>query len=232
MCGRFTLRASPEAVADEFGLDEVPELSARHNIAPGREIATIRAGGAGAARICAMHSWGLVPGWAKDPAIGQRMINARAETVAEKPAFRSAFRRRRCLIPADGFYEWASGPAPKQPYHIAREDGALFGFAGLWELWQARDGREITSCTIVTTRANATLQRVHDRMPVILDPADYAAWLDPEHGDPQRLLALLAPCPEEWLRLQTVGLRVNDPRNDDAECAAPAPPQPSQATLL
>jgi putative SOS response-associated peptidase YedK len=231
VCGRFTLRASPEAVADEFGLDEVPELSARYNVTPGREIATVRAA-EGAARICEMRQWGLVPGWAKDPSIGQRMINARAETVAEKPAFRSAFRHRRCLIPSDGFYEWAAGPAPKQPYHIGREDGALFGFAGLWELWQSRDGSEITSCTIITTRANAALERVHDRMPVILDPADYAAWLDPEEGDLQRLLALLAPCSESLLRLQTVGLRVNDPRNDDPECAAPAPPQPRQATLL
>jgi putative SOS response-associated peptidase YedK len=232
VCGRFTLRASPEAVAEHFGLDEPPELSARYNIAPGQDLATIRAAGGGESRQLTTCNWGLVPGWAKAPSIGHRMINARAETVAEKPAFRSAFRRRRCLIPADGFYEWASGPAPKQPYHIARKDRALFGFAGLWEMWRSQDGRELQSCTIVTTRANATLQGVHARMPVILDPSDYAPWLDPAVADVERLRELLAPCPESWLVLQTVGLRVNDPRNDDPECAAPAPPEPGQAPLL
>jgi len=232
VCGRFTLRAPPEAVAEHFGLAEPPELSARYNIAPGQPVAAIRAGGGGETRLCELRTWGLVPGWAEAPSIGHRMINARAETVAEKPAFRNAFRKRRCLIPADGFYEWAPGPTPKQPYHIAREDGALFGFAGLWEAWRSEDGREVQSCTIVTTRANATLRRVHDRMPVILDAADYAAWLDPGQRDAERLRELLAPCPEEWLVLQTVGLRVNNPRNDDPECVAPAPPQPNQEALL
>ena len=232
MCGRFTLRAPPEAVAEHFGLAEPPELSARYNIAPGQPVATIRAGDGGETPVCELCTWGLVPAWAESPAIGQRMINARAETVGEKPAFRSAFRQRRCLIPADGFFEWASGSKPKQPYHIARKDGALFGFAGLWEAWRSQEGRAVQSCTIVTTRANATLRRVHDRMPVILDPADYASWLDPGPGDVEHLRELLAPCPEEWLVLQTVGLRVNDPRNDDPECVTPAPAQPSQAALL
>jgi putative SOS response-associated peptidase YedK len=232
VCGRFTLRAPPEAVAEHFGLAEPPELSARYNIAPGQPAATIRAADGGETPVCELRTWGLVPAWAESPAIGQRMINARAETVAEKPAFRSAFRQRRCLIPADGFYEWASGPTPKQPYHIARENGALFGFAGLWEVWRSEEGRALESCTIVTTRANATLRRVHERMPALLDPADYALWLDPGQGDAERLRELLVPCPEEWLVLQTVGLRVNDPRNDDPECLAPAPPQPNQAALL
>jgi putative SOS response-associated peptidase YedK len=232
VCGRFTLRAAPDAVAEHFGLAEPPELSARYNISPGQPVATIHAPEGGEGRVCELRSWGLVPAWAKSPAIGQRMINARAESVAEKPAFRGAFRRRRCLIPADGFYEWASGSKPKQPYHIARADGTLFGFAGLWELWRPPEGRPLESCTIITAPANARLRPVHDRMPVILDPADYAAWLDPGPGDILRLRELLAPCPEEWLVLQTVGLRVNDPRNDDPECAAPAPPQPGQAALL
>jgi len=232
VCGRFSLSAAPEAVAEEFGLDEPPELAARYNIAPGQAVATVRAADAGAGRVCELHSWGLVPGWAKDPSVGHRMINARAETVPEKPAFRNAFRRRRCLIPADGFYEWASGPAPKQPYHVTREDGSVFGFAGLWEVWRSQDGRDVKSCTIITARANATLQPVHDRMPVILDPADFASWLDPMLDDAERLRELLAPCPETWLVLQTVGLRVNDPRNDDPECVEPAPPQPGQASLL
>jgi putative SOS response-associated peptidase YedK len=232
VCGRFTLRAPPEAVAEHFGLAEPPELSARYNIAPGQAVATIRAAAGEPARVCELRTWGLVPAWAKDPAIGHRMINARAETVAEKPAFRAAFRRRRCLIPADGFYEWAAGPAPKQPYMVAREAGALFGFAGLWEAWRSEDGREVRSCTIITTRANTTLRCVHERMPVILDPTDYTAWLDPGPGDGERLRELLAPCPEGWLVLQTVGLHVNDPRHDDPDCAAPAPPQPGQASLL
>jgi putative SOS response-associated peptidase YedK len=232
VCGRFTLRAPPEAVAEHFGLAEPPELSARYNIAPGQPVAAIRATDGGENRLCELRTWGLVPGWAKESSIGHRMINARAETVAEKPAFQGAFRQRRCLIPADGFYEWASGPTPKQPYHVVREDGALFGFAGLWEVWRSEEGRAVHSCTIVTTRANATLQRIHDRMPVILDPRDYAPWLDPAQGDAERLREILIPCPEEWLVLQTVGLRVNDPRNDDPECVAPAPPHPSQATLL
>jgi len=232
VCGRFTLRAAPEAVAEHFGLADPPELSARYNIAPGQAVATIRAVGGGEPPVCEFRTWGLVPAWAKSPAIGQRMINARAETVAAKTAFRSAFRQRRCLIPADGFYEWASGSKPKQPYHIAREDGALFGFAGLWELWRSQEGRAVESCTIITAAANATLRPVHDRMPVILDPADYASWLDPGQGDVDRLRELLVPCPEESLVLQTVGLLVNDPRNEDPECVAPAPPQLGQADLL
>lgn len=232
MCGRFTLRAAPEAVAEHFGLAEPPDLSARYNISPGQPVATIRATEGGQQPVCELRTWGLVPAWAKSPTIGPRMINARAETVAEKPAFRSAFRHRRCLIPADGFYEWASGSKPKQPLHISRGDGALFGFAGLWELWRSHEGRALESCTIITAPANATLRPVHDRMPVILDPADYAAWLDPGPVDALRLRELLAPCPEEWLVLRTVGLRVNDPNNDDPECVAPAPPQPGQAALL
>jgi putative SOS response-associated peptidase YedK len=232
VCGRFTLRASPGAVAEHFGLDEPPELSARYNIAPGQPVTTIRAAGAGAERVCEDRIWGLVPGWAKDPAVGQRMINARAETIAEKPAFRSAFRRRRCLIPADGFYEWAPGPASKQPYHIARRDGGLFAFAGLWEVWRPPEGDPLASCSIVTTRANAALEGVHERMPVLLDPSDYALWLDPALVDAGRLRELLVPCPDAWLVLRTVGLRVNDPRNDDPDCAAEAPPQPSQVRLL
>jgi putative SOS response-associated peptidase YedK len=232
VCGRFSLSASPGAVAEHFGLDEPPELSARYNIAPGQAVAAIRVSDAGQLRACEDRIWGLVPGWAKDRAIGQRMINARAETIAEKPAFRSAFRRRRCLIPADGFYEWAAGPVPKQPYHIARRDGAVFAFAGLWELWRSPEGDRLASCSIVTTRANAALRGVHERMPVLLDPSDYALWLDPAIADAGRLRQLLVPCPDAWLALRTVGLRVNDTRNDDPECAAAAPPQPSQASLL
>lgn len=231
MCGRFTLRARPEDVAEHFELAEVPEMKARHNIAPGQSIATIRAAENGAS-IFEMRSWGLVPPWAKDPAIGNRMINARAETIAEKPAFRSAFSRRRCLIPADGFYEWAAGPSPKQPYLISRPDDGLFAFAGLWEEWEGVDGVAIHSCTIVTTMANDTLTPVHTRMPVILDALHYPVWTGLVASDPEQRRALLEPCPESRLRLQTVGLRVNDARRDDPSCSLPAAPLPSQESFL
>jgi putative SOS response-associated peptidase YedK len=232
MCGRFSLHARPEDVAEHFDLDATPELSPRYNIAPSQQVAAVRAADSGDARVLEMRSWGLVPGWAKDPAIGNRLINARAETVAEKPAFRSAFRRRRCLIPADGFYEWAPGSSPKQPWFITRGEGVVFAFAGLWEDWRSPEGAELHSCTILTTRANATLAAVHDRMPVILDPADYVLWLDPASKGAAAQLALLAPCPDTWLTRHTVGLRVNNPRHDDPDCAAQAGLQPNQASLL
>jgi len=179
-----------------------------------------------------MRTWGLVPAWAKDPTIGNRMINARAETIAEKPAFRAAFARRRCLVPADGFYEWASGPSPKQPYLISRCDDGLFAFAALYEEWEGPDGAAIRSCTIVTTEANATLAPIHARMPVILDRAEYPVWLRAQESDLEQQKALLRPCPDSWLRLQTVASRVNDARRDDPACALPAPPLPSQESLL
>lgn len=224
------MRASPESVADEFGLDLPPELEARYNIAPGQPVAVIRA--EGSRRVCALHSWGLIPAWAKDPSIGNRLINARAETIAEKPAFRGAFRARRCLIPADGFYEWSGTEPPKQPVHVARTDGALFALAGLWESWISPDGEEIRSCTIVTTVANAVVRPIHQRMPVIVDPQAYAPWLETEGGDLQAMRALLAPCPETWLSAWTVGIMVNDVRNDGPECVLPAAPAPTQGSLL
>jgi len=232
VCGRFSLRARPDDVAEHFDLDEAPELSARFNITPSQKVATVRAADSGGSQILEMRTWGLVPAWAKDPAIGNRLINARAETVADKPAFRSAFRRKRCLIPADGFYEWATDSAPKQPWYIARRDGGLFAFAGLREDWKSDQGREVNSCTIVTTRANATLEAVHDRMPVILDPTHYALWLDPESDEIKELTELMAPCPDAWLQRHTVGLGVNNPRNDGPECAEEAKPQPTQTSLL
>lgn len=232
MCGRFTLRARAEDVAEHFDLDETPVLSPRFNIAPSQQVATVRTADSGEPRAIEMRTWGLVPAWAKDPAIAHRLVNARAETVAEKPAFRSAFRRRRCLIPADGFYEWAGGGAPKQPWYIARPDGGLFAFAGLWEDWESGEGAAAHSCTIITTRANTTLEGVHDRMPVILDPTDYARWLDPGSEGVEELLELLAPCPDEWLQRHTVGLRVNNPRHDGPECIEAVGPQPRQASLL
>ena len=179
--------------------------------------------------------WGLVPSWAKDMTIGQRMINARAETVAEKPSFRGAFKRRRCLIPADGFYEWqARGKGPKQPYRIGRQDGAPFAFAGLWEAWRGGEGDELLTCTIITTEANRTLREIHPRMPVILDERDHAAWLDTTADDGKSLRPMLAPAAEELLFAYPVSMRVNNVRNDDADCIAPlsTPPQAQSGHLI
>ena len=233
MCGRFTLRSPPESLAEHFDLDDSPELKARYNIAPGQSVVMLRTDPAQASLRLESVRWGLLPYWAGDAAIGHRMINARAEGAARKPAFRSAFRKRRCLVPADGFYEWGgTGAPPKQPFLFTRPDRGLFAFAGLFEIWHAGAKDEVRSSTIVTTEANGVLAGVHDRMPVILDPRDYAAWLDPANQDLAALQALLVPCPDAWLERQTVGMRVNSTRNDDPECMAPAPPQPRQGELL
>jgi putative SOS response-associated peptidase YedK len=222
MCGRFTLTTTPEEVARHFGLDEIPALSPRFNIAPGQAIATIARDSEGARPALALRRWGLIPAWAKDPKIGNRMINARVETVSEKPSFRSAFRKRRCLIPADGFFEWAArADGAKQPFQIALPGRRCFAIAGLWERWRDPEGASVESCTLLTTSANAKLKEVHDRMPVILDPADYATWLDLQPGDEATLLRLARGAPAEALELQAVGRRVNDPRFDDAACLEP-----------
>lgn len=162
-----------------------------------------------------MLNWGLVPAWAKDPAIANRMINARAETVIEKPAFRSAFQYRRCLIPADGYYEWATMGGRKQPYYVRPKEGGLFGFAGLYEHWRDPQ-RSVDSCTIITTDANEVTRSVHARMPVILPLAAYAHWLDYDNNDLDALAALLAPAPSDAMRIDPVSVRVNDVKNDDA----------------
>ena len=205
MCGRFALHASAEVVALQFGLDATPSLSPHFNIAPGAEVLLLRGGGAALAR------WGLVPSWARDPATGAKMINARAETISQKPAFRDAYRRRRCLIPASGFYEWRSEGGRKQPYYVFPAAGELFAFAGIWER-----RADLESCAIVTTGANAAMVPIHDRMPVILAPADYVPWLEGAEG-------LLRPCPAGAIALRRVGRAVNDARNDSAALIQPAP---------
>jgi putative SOS response-associated peptidase YedK len=223
MCGRFTLTTTPEEVARHFDLDEIPLLAPRFNVAPGQAIATISRAATGARRVLALRRWGLIPAWAKDPKIGNRMINARLETAAQKPSFRAAFRKRRCLVPADGFYEWAvRAGAAKQPFHIALPARRCFAIAGLWESWRDPEGASLESCTLLTTAANAKLREVHDRMPVILDPGDYDAWLDPALAGEESLLRLAGGAPAEALELHAVGRRVNDPRFDDPACLAPA----------
>ena len=221
MCGRFTLRTPAHRLAEAFGVDALPNLAPRYNIAPTQDVVAIRHADAG--RELAMLRWGLIPGWAKDPAIGSRMINARAETVAEKPSFRAAFRQRRCLVAADGFYEWQkAAEGPKQPYYIRLESDAPFAIAGLWERWRDPAGETVESCTLITTEANAALAPIHPRMPVILAPADYDAWLDPRPASPDALHDLLRPYPGAEMAVIPIGRHVNNVRNDDPGCIEPA----------
>jgi putative SOS response-associated peptidase YedK len=216
MCGRFTLSQTAEAIASTFELSQIPEIAPRYNIAPTQPVATILL--AGDRRQFQMLRWGLIPSWAKDPAIGAKTINARAETVAEKPAFRSAFRRRRCLVIADGFYEWQLQKGKKQPFYFCLQDRQPFAFAGLWETWEAPDGDKIDSCTLLTTEANSLLRSVHDRMPVILKPEDYNLWLDPQIQKPEQLQPLLRSYSSEAMTAYPVSTKVNKPTNDSPEC--------------
>ncbi len=213
MCGRFELHTNPAAIALAFGLPYAPDLRPRYNVAPTDTVPVIRHNADGERELVQVR-WGLVPRWAKDPSIGARMINARAETVASKPAFRNAFQRHRCLIPADGFYEWRVGAAGKQPMRIARADGQTFGMAGLLERWRSPEGEVLDTCTIITTHANALLRAVHERMPVIVAPAHYARWLDAANTDVTDLFEPDAPGPS--LVFHPVSTRVNAVRNDDA----------------
>ncbi len=221
MCGRFTLSTPAETLAEIFELTETPQLPPRYNIAPTDAVATVRLPAEDTERELALLRWGLIPPWAKDPAVGSRMINARAETVATNPAFRSAFRRRRCLIPSTGFYEWQRVERRKQPFYIRMRDGLPFAFAGLWEHWEGPDGAAIESCTLITTEPSDLVRPVHDRMPVILDPKDYELWLDPSVQTPDRLQPLLRPYPSEQMVAYPVSPWVNNPAHDDPECIAP-----------
>lgn len=206
-----------QTIAELFGLDDAPQLSPRYNIAPTQDVAVVRAGTSGSRELAMLH-WGLVPAWAKERDVGNRMINARAETLAEKPAFRAALRARRCLVLADGFYEWQKLPTRKQPYHVRLRDGRPFGFAGLWERWNSPEGEALESCTIVTTVPNEVVAPIHDRMPVILAAEDVGAWLEPGQRDVTAILPLLRPYPAELMKAYPVGLRVNSPANDDPRC--------------
>lgn len=220
MCGRFSLQASGREIAERFELPEAPDLEPRFNIAPGTDVPIVRVRSTGE-RALELRRWGLVPRFSRDPASGVRMINARAETLAERPAFREAFRRRRCLLPADGFYEWQRRGRHKQPFYVRRADGDLFAFAGLYERWVGAGGEVVDSCALVTTEPNACMRNIHDRMPVILAPDGYARWLERGPGDPGALRALLRPCPSEWLEVRPVSTRVNDPKNEGAACIEP-----------
>ena len=220
MCGRYELHSNPAAIALAFGLAHAPSVRPRYNVAPMQEVPIVRVSASGAREFVAVR-WGLVPRWAKDPAIGSKMINARGETVATKPSFRTAFRRHRCLIPANGFYEWMpAADGRKQPVLIAMKDGGVFAFAGLYERWLTGDGEPLDSCTILTTDANDLLRAVHDRMPVIVPADQYARWLDPAQDGPQ---ALVAPYPSDAMTWWPVSSRVNSVRHDDASLIARLP---------
>lgn len=220
MCGRFTQTASPEAIAKQFQVESPPLFKPRYNIAPSQQIATIRLNPDVAKRECVMLRWGLIPSWAKDTKIGNQCINAKSETVAEKPAFRSAFKKRRCLVIADGFYEWQRIGERKQPMWISRQDHQPFAFAGLWEHWQLPDGEPIESCTILTTSPNDLMAPIHNRMPVILAPSSYDQWFDLS-AQMDALNALLRPAPSEALQAYPVSTLVNNPRHDAPACLEP-----------
>jgi putative SOS response-associated peptidase YedK len=220
MCGRYTLVTPVERLAEEFGFDTSSmDLPPNYNVAPSQGVAAVLQ--KGGERRLELLRWGLIPSWADDPQIGSRMINARAETAPEKPSFRRAFRERRCLIPADGFYEWKRTNGAKQPYYIRMKEGRPFAFAGLWEGWRDDGSPEIRSCTILTTRPNALAGEIHDRMPVILPAGSYDAWLDPE-AEKEELVALLAAYPEDEMEAYPVSRLVNSPSNNDPRCVEPA----------
>lgn len=218
--------SSPEAVAEYFGATLVEAtLEPSYNVAPTNDVYVIRSDGA--SRLLDAFHWGLVPKWAKDPSIGNRMINARSETLTEKAAFRSAFRHRRCLVPIDGFYEWRAipGQKKKQPYYIHRADGEPIALAGLWEQWASPDGSQLRSCTIVTCGPNETMAPIHDRMPAILPPRAWDEWLAPDNDDGASLSRLLVPAPPELLVVRAVGTDVNNVRNKGAHLVDSVQPE-------
>lgn len=223
MCGRFAFYSPQEAIARLFGLDDAPAVEPRYNIAPTQFIPAIRHDEAAHRRLSLLY-WGLVPSWAKEKSIGARMINARGETLREKPSFRNAFKRRRCLVLADGYYEWQQRPSGKQPHFIRLKSAQPFAMAGLWESWREAEGNEpLESCAIVTTAANDALARVHDRMPVILPPSQYDFWLDRKNDDVESLTKLLTPFPGVEMEAVAVSKRVNNARNEGPENIQPSP---------
>ena len=241
MCGRYTQTASGEAIAKAFGLKSAPDVQPRYNIAPTQAISAIVQSSyhqsestdqrpeqhpeqhleEPTGREHRFFQWGLVPSWSKDPKIGSRMINARSETVAEKPSFRAALKRRRCLVLADGFYEWQRTNGKKQPYYIQVEDQDIFGFAGLWETWQNGEGSHLETCTILTTEPNGLMETIHNRMPVIIHPEDFDLWLDPSLQDGRHVQHLLRPYEDEAMDAYAVSTAVNNPRNEQPECIEP-----------
>jgi putative SOS response-associated peptidase YedK len=229
MCGRFILTSPGIVLAAQFELQQEFELPPRYNIAPTQQVSAIRMDTSG--RRLEMLKWGLLPFWAKDASISARLINARSETLSEKPAFRAAFKSRRCLIPSNGFYEWTKNKGQKQPYLIKLTEGSLFAFAGLWEHWESKDGVDVESCTIITTHANELVQPLHDRMPVILKNKDYALWLDPI-AKREILQPLLIPYPSEEMNSYPVSSNVNKATYDSPDSIEPMFQEGSESQSL
>ncbi|MBI5249382.1 MAG: SOS response-associated peptidase [Desulfomonile tiedjei] len=221
MCGRFVLMALGKTLAEIFEVKEAIDEQPRYNVAPTQNVRIVRLNHQTAHREMSMVKWGLIPSWAKDPSIGTRLINARSETVHQKPAFRASFKSRRCLVPSDGFYEWEKKAKVKQPYLFRMVDDRPFAFAGLWDRWQAPDGKVTESCTIITTPANERLISIHDRMPAILKPEDYGIWLDPAVKNPNALLELMIPFPSELMTGIPVSTKVNRASYDGPDCIEP-----------
>jgi putative SOS response-associated peptidase YedK len=223
MCGRYTLSTPADELALLFDISELPMVVPRYNMAPTQQAAVVRVPAPGEPRRLDLLKWGLIPYWAKEAAIGNRMINARAESVAEKPAYRTSFKNKRCLIAADGFYEWKKEGKTKQPYLIHRQDGKPFAFAGLWSIWRdpEQGGQPVETFTILTTDANDLLRPLHDRMPVIVDRENFDLWLDPKVGDPEKLQPLLVPHAAEGFEAFPVSRAVNSPAYDAPNCIEP-----------
>lgn len=222
MCGRFTLTVDPGNLQDAFENFTFPtQFAPRFNIAPSQPVLAIPNDAKNKADF---FIWGLIPSWAKDPSIGNKLINARGETVAEKPSFRGGFKYKRCLILADGFYEWKAQPGTntKTPYFIHMKNRQPFALAGLWDEWQSPDGGAVRTCTIITTKPNELMSSLHNRMPVILHPNDYDRWLDPTPQTPEKLIRLIKPFPTEGMTAHPVSTLVNKPGNDRPECVVPA----------
>ncbi|MEJ2327435.1 MAG: SOS response-associated peptidase [Chromatiaceae bacterium] len=219
MCGRFVQHSHPVVYASAFELDSVSAAAPRYNLAPTQQVLVVRK--ADERRELVPLRWGLIPSWSKGPESGYSMINARAETVDTKPAYRTAFKHRRCLVPTEGFYEWKKKGRTKTPFLIRRKDGEPFGMAGLWERWHGKDDETIESCTIIVTEANALVRDLHDRMPVIVAPEDYAAWLDPQNTDAEGLRKMLPPADSAPWTLVEVSRKVNSPKNDSPDLIEP-----------
>jgi putative SOS response-associated peptidase YedK len=223
MCGRYRLSRRKQLIQEYFDTTDEVDWEPRYNIAPSQSAGIIRQDRAKPERRFSLARWALIPYWAKDPSIGYKLINARSETVTSTPAFREAFQSRRCLIPADGFYEWVRAEKAKQPFHFGMADDSLFAFAGLWDRWRDPSGQVLESCSILTTSPNSLLADVHDRMPVILSPEHYDLWLDPEFRREEALQAILRPFDASQMKRYPVSTRVNFVKNDDPECAVALP---------
>ncbi len=230
MCGRFALHAHPDIVALQFGLDAVSSFEPRYNISPGTDVLVVRTA-QNRRRAAVERRWGLIPAWAKDPAIGRRLANARGESLDERPAFRDAFRESRCLVPASGYYEWQTVGGLKYPWYLRPLGAELFALAGLCATWQGPQGT-LRTVALVTAVPNELAARIHDRMPLIIAPQDYAAWLDPANRDLRMLKAMVRPYSPERMTGHAVSLRVNAPAADDRGLLEPAAEGPRQADLL